>query len=128
MSASKTKLTQSEKEIENAILAWLNHQQRCKAWKNQSIGVFDPYKRVFRKPNGKYRAKGSSDIIGIWNERMLCIEVKTNTGKVSEDQKTFLQDMADLGAICIIARSVNDVVTILTTLSEEEKLDSGSLC
>lgn len=117
LSASKTKLTLSEKEIENSILEWLNHQANCKAWKNQSVGVFDPYKRVFRKPNGKYRAKGTSDILGIWAGRMLCIEVKSAKGRLSEDQNQFLHEMADLGAICIVARSLSCVVNVFDALT-----------
>lgn len=113
---SKTKLTPSEREIEQSILEWMNLQQGCKAWKNKSTGTYDPVRKVFRKQGGKYTEKGTSDILGIYNGRMLCIEVKSAKGKVSPEQKSFLEAMADLGAACAVVRSLDDVVHLFDTL------------
>lgn len=99
----------TEKEIENAILQYLNLLPETKAWKNQSIGVYDPVKRVYRMNRGAYTARGTSDIIGICQGVMLCIEVKTPKGKISQAQKDFLDIMEHLGALAFVARSVDDV-------------------
>ena len=48
---------------------------------------------------------------------MLCIEVKRPNGKLTEDQKTFLSEMSELGAICLVARSLDDVVLLLAELA-----------
>ena len=106
-----------EKHIEQQILIWLNMQQNCKAWKNKSTGTYDPKKKCFRRPTSRFTQKGSSDIIGIFRGKMLCIEVKRPNGKLTEDQKTFLSEMSELGAICLVARSLDDVVLLLAELA-----------
>jgi len=98
-----------EKEIEKAILEYLNTLPETKAWKNQSVGVYDPKKKVYRLNKGAFTARGSSDILGICQGVMLCIEVKTAKGRLSEAQEKFLDDMANLGALAFVARSVDDV-------------------
>jgi hypothetical protein len=118
----------SEREIEQQILGWLNLQKGCKAWKNKSMGVYDPTKGVYRKDRSKFSEKGSSDILGIWNQKMLCIEVKSAKGRVSPEQQQFLQQMANLGAICLIARSLQDVVIVFDTLSGKDRNDQSALC
>ena len=46
-------------------------------WKNQSTGLFDPTRKVFRKSNNPHHISGVSDILGILKDgRFLAIEVK----------------------------------------------------
>jgi len=99
----------TEKEIENDILKFLNMLPATKAWKNQSVGIFDPVKKVYRMNKGAFTAKGSSDILGICNGVMLCIEVKSAKGKPTQSQLDFIDIMNHLGALAFIARSVDDV-------------------
>lgn len=77
-------------------------------WRNNSVGVFDPRKRIFRKPSLKYSIKGVSDILGIWKGRPLAIEVKSKTGRPSPDQIEFINKFKDKGGIAFIARSIED--------------------
>lgn len=102
-----------EKLIESQILHWLNLQPGCKAWKNKSLGVFDPRRKVFLKNRSVYSEKGTSDILGIYRGIMLCIEVKSRKGKVQPHQAEFLATMDKLGAIAFVARSVEDVKAVL---------------
>jgi penicillin-binding protein-related factor A (putative recombinase) len=106
-------LKQTEKQIQNAILEYLNYLPECKAWTNQSVGIYNPATGGFRRQVGKYTSKGVSDIIGIYHGKMLCIEVKSKTGKLSEHQEMFLKEMKRHGAIAFVARSVNDVAEVL---------------
>lgn len=99
-----------EKEIEKLILEWLNAQPGCKAWKNKSMGTFDPVKRIYRANHSRFSEKGSSDILGIWQGKMLCIEVKSRRGTLRPEQKDFLETMDSFGAITLVARSLHDVV------------------
>jgi len=99
-----------EKDIERLILDWLNAQPGCKAWKNKSMGTFDPIRGIYRANHSKYSEKGSSDILGIWNGKMLCIEVKSRRGTLRPEQKVFLDSMGTLGALTLVARSLHDVV------------------
>jgi len=55
---------------------------------------------------------GISDLIAIKNGQVLFIEVKTETGKTSEDQVKFAKEIDDHGGRYIIARSVQDIQVI----------------
>ncbi len=101
--------SQPEKLIENQILHYL-FRRGIFAWKNQSVGVFDPVKRIYRKSNNPFHIKGVSDILGILNDgRLLAIEVKTEKGRASPEQQLFIQKIKDRGGIAFVARSVYDV-------------------
>lgn len=128
MSASKTKLTPSEREIERSILGWLNYQPKTKAWKNKSTGTYDPVRKCFRRSNDPFSQKGTSDILGIWAGKMLCIEVKSAKGRLSPEQKQFLSEMANLGAICLVARSLEDVIAVFDALTGTENSGQTDLC
>jgi len=54
------------------------------AWRINSVGVFDPVKRIHRTSN---QAKGLPDIIGIVNGRFIGIEIKIGADRQSEHQK-----------------------------------------
>jgi len=97
-----------EKPIENAILEYLKWLGVF-CWKNQSVGVYDPIKKIYRKSHNKHHILGVSDILGIINSKPLAIEVKSNTGRASIEQKMFLDHFREQGGIGFIARSVDDV-------------------
>ncbi len=108
-----------EKDIENQILAWL-WSKRIFAWKNQSVGVFDRKRNVYRKSTNPFHIKGASDILGVYNGRFLAIEVKSDSGKLSDNQKEFLERINSYGGIAFVARSVEDVESKLFNNSIEK--------
>lgn len=102
-----------EKAIENQILHYL-YKKKIFAWKNQSTGVFDPVKRIYRKSNNAFHIKGTSDILGILPDgRFLAIEVKSATGRLSEEQKFFIFQINANGGKAFMARTIQDVETEL---------------
>jgi len=105
-------LKETEKDIENAILEALQYVKYCKAWKNQSVGIFDPTRKTFRS-RSKYQIKGVSDILGIYRGKMICLEVKTKVGRLSPEQKLFIEEMRKLGAFSACVRSVPEAMTVL---------------
>ena len=97
-----------EKEIQNAILDYLAH---CpgKFWTNASTGIYDPVKKCFRRTPRHFVA-GVSDILGVLPDgTFVAIEVKTAKGRVSENQKKFLEDIQRCNGIAFVARSIDDV-------------------
>ena len=117
--------TITEKQIENQILAYLR-VMKIYAWKSQTVGVFDPRKRVFRKSNNQYHINGVADILGVFEGRFLAIEVKKpyiskKTLRVksrtqeelfklaSPDQVTFINTINDRGGVAFIADSLEIV-------------------
>lgn len=97
----------NEKAIENEILNFLL-SKNIFAWKNQSIGVFDPTKGSFRK-RSKFQINGVSDILGFFNDKFIAIEVKSEKGRLSDYQKHFLKVVNDHGHIGIVARNLEQV-------------------
>jgi len=98
-----------EKAIENQILHFL-WKKKVFAWKNQSTGIFDPVKKIYRKSNNPFHIKGVSDILGILPDgRFLAIEVKSATGRASPEQKIFLEKINFYGGIGLVAKSIKEV-------------------
>lgn len=56
-----------------------------------------------------FALKGVPDIILIKNSIFYGIEVKTITGKLSQDQSDFGKELTINGGIYIVARSVGDI-------------------
>lgn len=57
---------------------------------------------------------GFPDIHGLLTDgRALYVEVKRHDGRVTDDQKRFLERAANAGAVALVARSVDDVMGAL---------------
>jgi penicillin-binding protein-related factor A (putative recombinase) len=98
-----------EKAIENEILSWLKLQGLF-CWKVESQGTYDAKKGIYRRKNSVHRLLGVSDIIGLLpNGRLFACEVKSKTGRLSEHQKLFLENINANGGVGFVARSIGDV-------------------
>ena len=101
----------SEKEIETAILDYLQVVPHCHAWKNQTTGMYDPKLGGFRKLNSKHNAKGSCDILACIKGIFVGIEVKkTAKAKATEHQKEFIQNILKAGGVAFVACSISEVI------------------
>lgn len=103
-----------EKEIQNSILDFLEYwiiktEKKGFFWTNNNIGVFDPIKKIYRKNQSRHSLKGVSDIIGIVDGRFIAIEVKNRTGKLSPEQRQFINKINVSGGLAFVARSIEDV-------------------
>ena len=110
-----------EKGIENAILRFLN-KIGVYCWKNQSVGIYDPVKKIYRKSNNAAHIKGVSDILGVIEGRFLAIEVKSAKGVVSPEQRIFLTRINQEGGIAFVARNVDQVARELYKHFPEHKI------
>ena len=62
----------------------------------------------------RFGKKGSSDILGILpGGRLLCVECKSKTGRLSPDQKAFLEEVKALGGLAVVARDWKELDQIL---------------
>lgn len=102
----------SEKQIENAILNYLAYVDGF-FWKNNSVGIYDAKKGLYRKSRNKFAINGVSDIIGVYKGRAVFIEVKAKRGRLSPSQVKFLDEVKKQGAIAGVAKSVDDVIELL---------------
>ena len=88
---------QSEAEITRAI-RFLLSSQGIWHWKvHQGLGS----------------TPGIPDIVGIWQGKLLGIEVKTAKGVVSDKQALKLREINRHGGLAFVARSIDDVVEAL---------------
>jgi hypothetical protein len=109
----------TEKEVENLILEYL-WNKGIHAWKNQSTGIYDPTRKVFRSRN-KFQINGVSDILGCLNDgRFLAIEIKKPVKNprtderlfnlASEDQRKFINNVNKNGGLAFVADSLSVVI------------------
>ena len=93
---------------------------------NQIRLALNPYAVIFRAnvgsgytADGRYFSTGLpvgfSDLFGFRKSdgKAVFIEVKTQTGRLSEAQKNFIEKMRELGAIAGVARSPEDAIKII---------------
>lgn len=102
------KYNNPEQQIKNSILAWLKINGIF-AWPIDSVGIYDQERKCYRRKHSIHHIKGVSDILGIYKRRALAIEVKSEKGRLSDEQKEFLRRVDEEGGIAIVARSVEDV-------------------
>lgn len=97
-----------EKGIENSILRFLK-TIGVYCWKQNSVGIFDTKRKVFRKSNNIHHIKGVSDILGVIEGKFLAIEVKSAKGVISPEQRAFIARINSEGGIAFVARNVDQV-------------------
>ena len=103
--------TTTTNQVTAAIIRYLNLKVGY-SWRNNSVGVWDPQKKIYRKNRGFGFIKGTSDILGIEKDtgRFIAVEVKIGRDKLSPQQKTFLENIQKMGGHAIVARSLDDVI------------------
>ena len=95
-----------ETDIQAAILDYLRLKGRF-FWRNNS-GAFKTER------GGFYRigTPGAPDIIGCFHGTFVGLEVKTATGKLSDDQKAFAAVVRANGGQYHVVRSIEDVIDL----------------
>ena len=102
----------TERQIESAIIQYINQIPNSFAWKV-------PDQRAYR--NGVYRKDtlmpaGQPDVTAIVDGVVIFLEVKTAVGKLSEKQKAFHSRIMQCGGVVHVVRSVREVKDLLRGL------------
>lgn len=100
----------TENEVVNEICGYLS-MKGCFFSRINTMPVFDSKRDCYRSL-GKWVRKGCPDIVAIVDTIAIGIECKTDTGRLSKDQKVFKMDWERAGGAYIVARSVQDVIRI----------------
>ena len=93
-----------ESIIQRDILTWLS-LHKWFAFKINNVGIY-------KKSTNSYipsQTKGICDIIAIKDGEVIFIECKSKTGKLSEHQKEFQNNIIKLYGHYIIARNIDDI-------------------
>lgn len=109
----------SEDKIQQDIFMWFNN--------NYCLKHHNPRCIIFSVPNGGTRNKmeaiklkstgmkaGVSDLIVILPNKVLFVEVKTETGRQSDKQIEFEKTITDLGYSYILVRSLEEFKTVVS--------------
>ena len=113
-------MSSASNELTKAIIKVLNSAGFL-TWRNNTAGVYDPIKKTFRK-NAALK-KGVSDILGVipGSGRILAIEVKIGSDKLSPHQHLFLNDVRDRNGSAFVAKTFDGFLESLKEhLNEEE--------
>ena len=100
----------AEKDVQLAICDYLAYR-KCMYWRQNTTGMYDAGKQVFRKLP-KYAKAGVPDIIVIKNGHFIGIEVKKKGGKQSENQVKFQKELEANGGKYFLVTNVTDVINI----------------
>lgn len=97
----------SEHATQTAILQYLA-LKKIFSWRNNTGAIKTQEGRFLR-----FGAVGSPDIFAVQNGKVYGIEVKADTGKLSDMQKDWGDRFSQSGGVYIVARSIDDIAPIL---------------
>lgn len=104
-----------EAQIQRAVLQYLAHHPQVAWAERMNSGIFRPVRKDGSTGFVRAGFKGLSDVIGQMKDgRMLCVEVKRPSGRVTEAQDAFLALVRTYGGIAGVVRSVDDLEALLT--------------
>jgi hypothetical protein len=100
----------AERDVQHAIRLALGRMTDVVLWRN-STGVARPNDRVVRYG----LCVGSSDLIGILapSGRFIALEVKMPVGRLTLEQRQFLELVRRRGGFACVVRSVDDAVAAM---------------
>lgn len=121
----------SEKEIENAILYYLNAIPDCFAFKVNTMGVYDQQRGFYRRLS-RYVLPGTPDIIACVSVDGIGVfvgfEVKTQNGRQSGHQKEFEQRLKDRAhGFYFIVKTVKETEDALKNVRDAVGVFCGNL-
>lgn len=90
-------------ELTGQILNFL-FEKEAFAWRNNTLGVFDRRRGLFRTAP----KKGVSDIICCFKGRFIAIEVKSPKDKLSPEQEGFIASVRHCGGLAVVVRSFEE--------------------
>lgn len=101
-----------ESDLQKVVCQYLELRQIC-FWRNY-IGPIIRHNGIMTKNP----MAGLPDIIGVLkNGRMFAIELKSQKGRLSEAQKKWIAMLVANNVICIVATSLNDVMSVFEGLN-----------
>ena len=106
-----------EQEIQKACLDYLSYSGYY-AFKVHTGGIYDQNRGVYRT----IHTKGLSDVIAIKNGLVFFIEIKSETGRQSDNQKDFEFKIKEKGGYYILVRSVEELESKIYEITGERSL------
>lgn len=102
-----------ESQIQDAVRLALGRDPDVCVWRNNCGALQDARGRFIRFG---VASPGGADLIGMFRGRFLAIEIKTATGRQTEDQVRFQKLVESRGGIYLLVRSAEDAVAQISAL------------
>lgn len=109
-----------EAVLQSRIMAVLNHRDApCRVWRN-NVGVLRDSRGI---PVRYGLAVGSADLVGLVAKtgQFLAVEIKTPVGRLSAEQKAWLETVRKLGGLALVLRSVEDAEAFVRRLRDDQE-------
>lgn len=97
-------------------------------WKNPSAGFYDTKRKIFRRHVNPFVGRGVCDLIALIDGHFIGLEIKSQKGVQSEDQKTFETRCKAAGAFYFLIRSVEEAESVLKLLDAYFEKHSRGEC
>ena len=113
----------SESALVASIRLALGRDSRVVLWRNNAGSALQDFGAGGMRPLRYGLCVGSSDLIGIVapHGRLIALEVKTASGRVTREQQQFLNLVEKMGGVARVVRSVDDAVRAVDAASEASK-------
>jgi hypothetical protein len=113
-----------EADVLSSCLAYLR-LKGVLCWRSNNAGVYDPGRKRFRSFRG---LKGVADILGILDGgRLLAVETKSATGRLSADQRWFLDEVTRRGGLALVVRDVRELAAALDRLATDDPVSQTEI-
>ncbi len=100
----------TESDLVTSCLALLGYRGVL-AWRSNNGGIWDPVRRRFRAFRG---LRGVADILGVLpGGQLLAVECKLPEGRLTRDQRWFLDTVDSLGGAAVVVRDVRELAGFL---------------
>lgn len=106
--------------LQSKILAVLNHRDSpCRLWRN-NVGELPDRRGI---PIKYGLAVGSADLVGLVKVtgQFFAAEIKTPVGRLSVEQKAWLQTIRSFGGVAVVLRSVEEAEALVEQLREQQR-------
>lgn len=90
------------------VLDYLLRLPNCFAWRNNTTGLFDVKRGVFR-PAPK---RGVSDIVGVYRGQFFGIEIKTGKDKLRDEQLSFIASIEAANGFVLVVGSFDEFIKL----------------
>lgn len=81
------------------------------AWQNDTVGIWDAARKCYRTRKGR---RGMSDILGVLDGgTLLAVECKTGTGRLTPEQRTFIDAVHLRGGVAVVVHRLDDLIEAL---------------
>ncbi len=122
MPSTNTNTNTNTNLLTQQILNFL-FSRRAFAWRNNTAGIFDPVRRIYRTSP----KRGVSDILACYKGHFLAIEVKSPADRLSEDQESFLSNVASAGGHSFVVRDLDTFVEEFSRVFPSSAVDNSTV-